>query len=177
MSAAVLMAATLAGPAFAEDNHMSSSSSSTATIDTSVASSADLACMSAAVDAREGAVLTARADLNAKIIAALTTRRASLKAAYTISSNADRKVAIKAALTVFAKSISDARAKYKADTKAAWTVFMTASKACNINADVRVKSESKDDHDNGRHLGQLKKQLKNGFSVNSNGKVDIDLGL
>lgn len=171
--AALVLTAALATPAFADDNTANINTST----DMTVASSADLACMGAAVDVREGAVLTARTDFNVKIIAALTTRRASLKTAYTIANNADRKAAIKAALNVFAKANADARASYKADVKAAWKTFTDAAKKCHIDADVRVKDESRDDHDNGRHLGQLKHQVKNAFNVNAHGKLDLDLSL
>ncbi len=180
-SAAFLIASSLAVPAFADSNSSSSmsssSSSSSVAADTKVASSADLLCMGNAVDAREGAVLTARSSLDTKITAALTTRRASLKTAYTIANNADRKVAIKAALTVFAKASADAHAQYRTDIKAAWATFNAAIKACNLSAGTRVKAQTKTDHDNGRHLGQLKKQIKNAFDVNANGKLDLDLGL
>lgn len=171
--AALVLTAALATPAFADDNTANINTST----DTTVASSADLACMGAAVDAREGAVLTARTDFNAKLIAALTTRRASLKTAFTIANNADRKVAIKAALTVFAKANADARIKYKADVKAAWKTFTAAAQKCHIDADVRVKDETRGDHDNDRHLGQLKHQVKNAFNVNAHGKLDLDLSL
>ncbi len=177
-SAALVMTASFALPAFAhDDGNVSSSSSSSVTTDTSVASAADLSCMAAAVDAREGVVLAARADFNAKILAALTTRRASLKTAYAIANNADRKVAVKAALNVFAKASTDARAKYRADVKAGWKTFATATQNCNVDANVRVKNETRNDHDNGYHFGQLKKQIKNGFDFNMNGKADLDLSL
>ena len=176
--AALVMTAALALPAFAEDNvNMNASSSSSITTDTTAASTTDLACMASAVDVREGAVLTARTGFDAKIVAAMTVRRASLKTAYAIANNADRKVAVKAALTVFAKANVDAHAQYKTDVKAAWKTFATSTKTCNVDATTRVKDESKDDHDNGRHLGQLKKQIKNGFDVNVNGKADLDLSL
>jgi hypothetical protein len=173
---ALILGATIAGTVFANDT-VNVTAVTAATVDTQVASSADLTCMGTAVDVREGAVLTARTNFNAKIIAALTARRASLKTAYTIANNNDRKVAIKAALNVFAKANADARAQYKTDTKAAWKVFADSSKKCHVDADVRVKDEAKEDHDNGHHWGQLKKQVKNGFDVNANGKLDLDLGL
>ncbi len=168
-SISLLMSGALINPAFAEN------SGTTVTTDTSVASSADLACMGSAVDARESVVLTARTDFNAKIIAALTARRASLKVAFTIAKNADRKVAIKAAQTVFAKAVADARSQYRTEVKAASKTFVEAMKKCNVDAGVRIKTETRNDHDNGRHLGQLKKKVKNGFRVNGEGKADLDL--
>lgn len=168
-AAALMMSATMAAPAFAEDVNV--------TTDTSVASSADLTCMGNAVDVREGAVLTARTSYNTKVIAAITTRRASLKAAYLIANNNDRRVALKAAVDVYVKAMADARAQYRTDTKAAWKTFNDSIKACNLSADVRVKTET--DHDNdkdkGRHLGQLKKKIHNAFNVNAHGKADLDL--
>lgn len=170
-SAALLMSFSLAVPAFAND----SATSVTTSADTTVASVTDLACMAAAVDAREAAVITARTNFDAKIIAALNTRRASLKTAYTIGNNADRKVAVKAAMTAFAKSVADARTQYKTDVKASWKVFTDATKNCNVDATVRVKSESEHDNDHGKHLGQLKNKIKNEFNANANGKLDLDL--
>ena len=86
-------------------------------------------------------------------------------------------MAIKAAFDVYVKAIADARAQYRASVKAAWTTFVAASKQCHVDADVRVKTEAENDHDNGRHLGQLKKQLKNGFNVNGHGNANLDLSL
>ncbi len=173
---AVLLSATLVAPAFAE-NSVGVNTNTTVSTDTQVASSADLACMGTAVDAREVAVILARESFDTKIVVALKARRESLKVAFTIANNADRKVAIKTALNVFAKASVEARAQYRLDVKAAWKTFAEASKKCHVDADVRVKDESKDDHDKGRHLGQLKKQVKNGFGVNNHGKVDMDLSL
>lgn len=169
-AAALMMSATMAAPAFAEN-------AMTVTTDTSVASTADLTCMGNAVDVREGAVLTARTNYNAKVIAAITTRRASLKAAYTIANNNDRRVALKAAVDVYVKAMADARAQYRTDTKAAWKTFNDSIKACNLSADVRVKSETEHENnkDKGRHLGQLKKKIHNAFNVNAHGKADLDL--
>ncbi len=168
-AAALMMSASLAAPAFAEDVAV--------TTDTSVASSADLTCMGNAVDVREGAVLTARTNYNAKVIAAITTRRASLKAAYLIANNNDRRIALKAAVDVYVKAMADARASYRTDTKAAWKTFNDAIKACNLSAGVRVKAETDrdNDKDRGRHLGQLKKKVQNAFNVNAHGKADLDL--
>lgn len=172
-SAAVIMATALATPAFADD--VSVNTSASATVSASVASGADLACMGTAVDTREAAVISARTAFNTKIMTALETRRASLKTAYTIANNADRKIAIKTALTVYAKATADARFQYKTDVKAAWKTFTDAVKTCNVDASMRVKEESRDEGDRGLHLGQLKKQVKNTFGVNAHGKADIDL--
>lgn len=175
-SATVIMTAALGATAFADDNINANVNTTTSITDTSIASSVDLACMGAAVDMREEAVISARVSFNAKIIAALTTRRSSLKTAYTIANNADRKVAIKAAFTVYVKATADARTQYKTEVKTSWKTFTDAVKKCNVDASVRVKEESKDDHDDkGRHLGQLKKQVKNAFGVNAHGKADLDL--
>ena len=184
-TAAAVMAMAIALPAFAQ----TSSSSSTASTD--VASSADLACMSAAVDARESASITARTTFNASIMAALQTRRDSLHAAYAIANNHDRMVAIQAALNVYAKAIATARAKYKADINAAWSTFATARVNCHIDQDTKVsKSEHEDtnhhdrsDHDNrGLHLGWIKQMTKANASMNasvnaslkSTMKLDLD---
>ena len=177
-TAAAVAAMAIALPVFAQ----SSSSSSSASTD--VASSADLACMSAAVDARESASITARTTFNASIMAALQTRRDSLHAAYAIANNHDRMVAIQAALNVYAKAIATARAKYKADIKAAWSVFATARVNCHIDQETKVqKSEHEDNHDNrGLHLGWIKQMSKANAAMNasvnaslkSTMKLDLD---
>ena len=122
-------------------------------------------------------------------MAALQVRRDALKAAFTIANNKDRAVAIEAALKAYATAAATARAKFKADVKAAWAVFATATVNCRIPSD-RKDSRNKngehddrdDDDDNGRdkgdrkdnglHLGWLKNvNVKSWFS----GKAKMDL--
>ena len=155
-AAAVLLSTMLAIPAFAQG------SSSSASVSAGMATSADLACMSAAIETRENATISARTTFNASIMAALQTRRDALKAAFTIADNHDRTVAIEAALKAYATAAANARAKFKADVKAAWDAFATAKVNCHIPSDHSDSRNNNDDgkdrehHDRGLHLGWLK---------------------
>lgn len=164
-TAAALLLSGAALPAFAE-----SSASSSASSTNTVTASADLACMSAAIDVRDSAVVSARATFHTAIMAALNTRKDSLAAAFTINNDHDRQVAVKAAWDVFLKATANARATYKTSVQAAWSAFATASVKCNVAPDRghSVKNKIKDnendkDHDNNRktpnpglHLGWFK---------------------
>ena len=179
-TAAALLLNGAALPAFAES---SASSAST----TTVTASADLACMSAAIDVRDSAVISARATFNAAIMAALNTRKDSLKAAFLINNDQNRHVAVKAAWDAFLKATVNARAAYKASVQASWTAFYTASVKCNVapdrghimkNKDASNKKDN-DDKKNGNrglHLGWFKKALRIGTSAdaNANAKVNVD---
>lgn len=168
---AVLLSTALAAPAFAQ---------TTVNQSATVASSADLACMSAAVEARENAVLSARTSYNAGILAAITARKVSLQAAYTIANNNDRRVAIKAALNAYATAHATARATFKTGIKAAWSAYATARINCRIDVDMdkpgkhlgRDRDRDDDDHDRGLHLGQLKKA---NVKAGANGSAKLDL--
>ena len=179
---AVMLSAATVAPAFAQSASSSSSSSSS----TGVASSADLACMSAAIEARENAVITARADFHAKIMTALTARRDALKAAFTISNNNDRRLAINAAYRAFVKAVAEAKASYKVSVQAAWTAFVTASADCHIEADRPLKlKKDRDDHEKenkGKHLGWMRPRNPHSStdvnasmnaSVKANAKLDL----
>ncbi len=157
-------------------------SSSSLSTSAGVAASTDLACMSAAVDTREAASISARSTFNASIMAALDVRRAALKAAYTIANNNDRRVAIQAALTAYANATATARAKFSTDVKAAHTVFKTAKVACHIDqGEARLTKEQKkhdndndNDHQNrGLHLGWLKNSVNAKAWANGHLKLDL----
>ena len=172
-AATILLGMSLAVPALAEHSSVQVSASA------GVATSADLACMSAAVDTRESAVITARTNFNAKIMAALEARRAALKTAYTIANNADRRVAIDAAITAYAKAAAEARAKFKADVKAAWNVFALSKANCHIDqnasAGVSVRVHDDDDKENrGLHLGWLKGKMHSKAWINGHVKLDLN---
>ena len=156
---------------------------SNASVSAGVASTADLTCMSAAVDVRESAAINARATFNVSIMTALDVRRAALKAAYTIANNHDRMVAIEAAISAYAKAAAAARAKFSADVKAAWNVFATAKVNCHIDQNVSKKNNDKDnDHDDGDrnenrglHLGWLKTKMNSKTWMNGHTKLDLSL--
>lgn len=152
-------------PAYAQSSAASSTSVSSSS-SSSVAANADLACMSAAIDARETAIINARTTFNASVMAALNTRREKLKAAYTIANDGERRVAINAAWDAFAKAVADARAAYRTSVQASWKTFVQASVNCHIAPDRGVKYHRTNDDDNdgrkdrGLHLGWFKKVMK-----------------
>lgn len=177
-AAVTLLSAALAAPAFAQ------MSSSTSSMSTGTASSIDLACMSAAIDARESAVVTARAKYHASIMAALNTRHAALKAALTLANNNDRMVAMQAAWKSYVTATEKARAQFAIDVKAAWSVFATAKVNCHIDGDDAdrpaapkkgERGNKKDDRENrGWHLGWFKGWLRNGAGAKAGADVDSD---
>lgn len=149
----------------------------TATTSAGAASSADLACMSAAVGTRENALISARTTFNASVMAALQTRRDALLAAYTIADHQNRRAAIEAAIRAYAKATADARAKFSADIKVAWSVFMTARVNCHIDqaasANVRVRTMESERIDHGLHLGWMKTGVHSKSWMNGHVKLDL----
>ena len=164
-----LLGIAFAVPAFAANGSVSSSAE--------VASSADLACMSAAVDARESATINARATYHASIMAALNVRRDALRVAYTIANNNDRRAAITAAVRAYATVVADARAKFSADVKAAWSAFGTARVNCHIDDQdvlrVKMKKDDRESHDRGLHLGWLMGRMHSKAWINGSVKLDL----
>ncbi len=176
LSAAVLLSTIIAVPAFAQSSVSSSVNGST-----SVASSADLACMSAAIDAREASLISARTNFNASVLTAIQTRRTSLKAAFTIANHHDRQVAIHAAMKAYSEAIAKARAQFMLDVNAAWKTFATARLACHIDTDrdgdSKLPKPVKDDDraDRGLHLGWLKDAIKKEMKLDVRFHSDVNL--
>ena len=90
----------------------------------------DGACMAAAVDVRDTAVIAGLDTYYTAVKASLVARKGALKAAWVLTDTAARKTAVKAAWDAFrgtwkasAKTLNTAR-------KAAWDVFKTSSKVC-----------------------------------------------
>ncbi len=157
-TAIALTSALVAMPAFAE-------TSSNASASAQVTSSADLACMSAAVDVRETALINAQTSFNGSILSARQTLRTSLMAAFTISNNKDRRVAIKAAWKVYVDAAVKARKQFTTSMNAAWKAYATATVNCRVDVNNDSDDNDKDDRRNNR--GWLKDMLKN------NAKADI----
>lgn len=168
-TAAALASIALALPVLAQAASVS--------VTTGTASSTDLACMSAAVETRENALISARTTFNASVVAALQTRRDALKAAYTIADNTNRRVAIEAAIRAYVKATADARAKFSADVKASWHAFMTARVACHIDqgasVNVRARTMESEHIDRGLHLGWMKAGVHSKAWMNGHVKQDL----
>lgn len=173
-SALAVSAIATAIPAFANDAQNTS-----VTTSTTVTSSADLSCMSAAVMAREDAVIAARTTLNASLLSALNQRRTSLQAAYTISVTKDRWVAINASWKAYVTATKAARSTFNASIKTAWTAYAAANAKCGVTVDPVRKADKNADDDNddkkfnrGLHLGQLK-HMDTKMKIDGDVKLDL----
>lgn len=96
--------------------------------------SVDLACMKAAVEKREDAIIASKEKAFASYDAAFKARRASLSTAWTIAVVKDRRVAINAAWATFRTSHKDARTQLREEDKALWSTFKTDSKVCKVDS-------------------------------------------
>ncbi len=150
----VLLSAALVTPAFAQNDKDVNVSVSGGT-----ATSADLACMSAAVNTRETATVNATAALSASVSAALHTRQTALASAFAIADNNARSAAVMAAWDAYFEATAKAFAKYKTDVKAANDTFATASANCHIDSDHKI-IKKKYKGDRGWHNGWFKNKMK-----------------
>ncbi len=117
------LALAVAIPAFAAtDKAMMKSSKAAVTVDT--------ACMQAAIDKRETALIAGVDVYSASVKTALTVRKDALKAAWAITDKTARNTAIKAAWTAFQGTWKNASAAMKTVKKSAWAAFNTDAKAC-----------------------------------------------
>jgi hypothetical protein len=89
-----------------------------------------LACMKAAVDKREGAVIAAWDTGSASIKTSLTTRQAALNVAWGITIRKDRNVALIKAWRDFGVSARAAKKTFNSSRYSAWKQFNTDGKAC-----------------------------------------------
>ncbi len=92
-----------------------------------------LACVAAAVNARETAVGTAFDALNVSLKSALGTRKTSLAAAWLLTDGAARSTAIKASWKAFKDASRTAHKTAKVAKKDAWKGFKDAVVACEVN--------------------------------------------
>lgn len=91
----------------------------------------DVACMQAAIDKRETALITALDKFIAASKAKIEARRVALKAAWALTDKAARRAAIKKAeLDYKAATVSGTRRALETDKKTAWNQFKTDSKKC-----------------------------------------------
>ena len=90
----------------------------------------DYACMGAAVDVRETAIIAGFTAYNTSALSALNTRKTALAAAWKLTSNEEVKKAVKTAVSTYKKSLKDARKVFKKARKSAWETFKTSAKAC-----------------------------------------------
>lgn len=105
----------------------------------------DGACMSAAVDVRDTAVLNAFDAYSVSVKSALTARRTALKAAWLVADAEDREDAVVKAWVDFKASFGTAKRTLRDARNNAWTTFKASRKTCggeksDHNAEVRGRS-------------------------------------
>lgn len=122
--ASAAIALSIAAPAFAQQAGASSSSRPM---------KYDGACMSAAVDKRETAIITAFDTFSASMKTALTARKDALKTGWTQTTTDTRKSSLKTAWQAFQQSQKSARETFRKSRQAAWKQFRTDAKTCKAN--------------------------------------------
>jgi hypothetical protein len=89
-----------------------------------------IACIGAAVNAREATLNAGIATYTNAVQAAYTARATALNNAYTGTTTKQVRDSVKKAWSTFRASIKDARQTWKTTQKDAWATFKTAAKAC-----------------------------------------------
>jgi hypothetical protein len=110
-------------------NRNASSTASSTTASSTRPRAVDATCMSAAVDTRETALMSAWSELNTSLTADLTARKTSLVAAWGMSDTAERSKALKTAWATWKTNKKEAHTEFKSDRKAAWETFKATVKS------------------------------------------------
>lgn len=97
---------------------------------TTARGSIDIACIAAAVAAREAALGTAASGNAQALTSAYSARASALASAYTQTGNEAIKKAVKSSWANFGAALRLAQRSWKGAQKTAWTQFKTAIKAC-----------------------------------------------
>lgn len=97
--------------------------------------SADLACLSAAVAAREDALLAALDEFNADAKAALTDRKGDLAEAYGQTDRDEVKADVKAAWKTYRDTMKTSRGELKDEKKTAYKSFKDDAKECGVTVE------------------------------------------
>lgn len=90
----------------------------------------DSACMQAAVEKRDSAIIAGVDTYTASVKAGLQTRKDAIKAAWALTDKTARNNAMKAAWAAFQGTWKKASQGMKAVKKTAWQTFRTDAKAC-----------------------------------------------
>ncbi|MSU73635.1 hypothetical protein EXS56_00660 [Candidatus Kaiserbacteria bacterium] len=90
----------------------------------------DIACVAAAVAAREAALGTAASTNAQALTSAYSTRASALASAYSQTGNETIKKAVKSSWANFGAALRLAQKSWKSAQKTAWTNFKTALKSC-----------------------------------------------
>ena len=91
---------------------------------------AKIACVGAAVNAREAAIDSAMTTYTGALNAAYGARAAALKTAYTLTTLKDVRAAVKVAWSDFSKAMRSAQGAWKTSRMGAWTAYRQAAVAC-----------------------------------------------
>lgn len=93
------------------------------------------ACMQAAIDKRDNAIMASWTSFGTAGTSALTTRRDALKAAWNLTDRKERAKATAAAWSAFKTASRDARKTFNDGRRGAWKQFYTDRKACRAQGD------------------------------------------
>jgi hypothetical protein len=134
--AAALMAGT-ALPVIAQTGTGTSGSTGGATTTTTTTTSSaatKIACVGAAVNAREQAISSAEQTFSTASSAAYSARASALQQAYTATTYKDVRAAVKAAWTAFSSAERAAHKDWVKARDGAWKTYRTAAVACKAQA-------------------------------------------
>ena len=96
---------------------------------------ADLACLSAAVSAREDALIAALDEFSADAKSALQARKTALVAAYAMTDRKEVRKAVKRTGAASRSTMKSARSELKAAKREAYADFKAAAKECGVNVE------------------------------------------
>lgn len=94
------------------------------------AATVDVACMQAAIEKRDTAIVTSLTSFTSALTASLQTRKDALKAAWALTDATQRNNAIKAAWAAFNGTWKKGREALNTGKKTAWKTFRTDAKTC-----------------------------------------------
>jgi hypothetical protein len=109
----------------------------------STISAVDIACISAAVDAREKALVAGEGSFTKAVDAAYSARATALHSAYTQSGNDAIRKAVDAAWKSFTEATRSAQKTWRSAQGDAWKSFNTAARACKAPSSVNDTKKSK----------------------------------
>ena len=101
-----------------------------------------IACVKAAVVARESSIASALSTFNSSLSSAYSARASALSSAYGQTTADSVRSAVKAAWETFKNSVKDVRKTWNSSQKSAWQTFRTATKACGASTTI---SDSQND--------------------------------
>lgn len=102
----------------------------------------DMACIQAAVDARETAIIKAFTARNNAIIKAMETRKAGIIAAYGKQTNKERLAGITQAGKTFLASRVTINANYQKAARDIWAAYTKSRKACRGEKSITVDTST-----------------------------------